>query len=125
RPSLAPIRVWPDGGILLAFGEGIALRRTVSGPSSESGPCDRSFGLRASAGSGNAAIGSRALIGRAWSCRSHFGRRASFDHQRNLCADHFLSSRAATGDELHAVRRNRKDSPDHQKARAGTFGLRG
>src|SRR5262249_24972882 len=30
------------------------------------------------------AIGSRALIDRAWSCRSRFGRRASFDHHRKL-----------------------------------------
>ena len=53
--------------------------------------------LRASAGSGNAAIGSRALIGRAWSCRSPFGRCAPFDHQRKLCGS-FLA--------IHALRRN-------------------
>ena len=41
--------------------------------------------LRASAGNGNAAIGSRGPIGRAWSCRNPFGRYASFDHQRKLC----------------------------------------
>ena len=30
--------------------------------------------------------GSRALTGRAWSCRNPSGRHASFDHQRRLCS---------------------------------------
>ena len=100
--------------------DGIALRRTVSGPRSESGPCDRSSVLRASAGKGNAAIGSRAPIGRAWSCRNPFGRHASFDHQRKLCGS-FLApgsrhrSQASCG--LPKPRSGRKDSLDRQKAR--------
>jgi hypothetical protein len=63
---------------VLAFEDGTALRRTVSDPRSESGPCGRSSVPRAFAESGNAAIGSRAPIGRAWSCRNPFGRHASF-----------------------------------------------
>jgi hypothetical protein len=110
----------------LASGDGIALRRTASGPLSESCPCDRSSALRASAGSGNAAIGSRALIGRAWSCRNPFGRRASFDHQRKPCGS-FLTPRATTGASFMRFAETtirKEDSPDRQKARGGTVGLR-
>jgi hypothetical protein len=92
----------------------------VSGPRSESGPCDRSSVLRACAGSGNTAIGSRAPIGRAWSCRNPFGRQASFDPDES-CAAHFLRPGAATGGQASCgspkTRSERKDSPDRQTAR--------
>jgi hypothetical protein len=78
---------------------------------SESGPCDHSSVLRVSAGSGNAVIGSRALIGRAWSCRNPFGRHASVDHQRKPAAQ-FLQQGVATGAKLHSVRRTH-----HQRER--------
>jgi hypothetical protein len=104
----------------LASGDEIALRRTVSGPRSESGPCDRSSVPQAFAGSGNAAIGSRAPIGRAWSCRNPFGRHASFDPNES-CAAHCLHPRAATGGQASCgsskARSERKDSPDRQRAR--------
>jgi hypothetical protein len=103
-----------------ASGDGIALRRTVSDPLSESGPCDHSSLLRASAGNGNAAIGSRAPIGRAWSCRNPFGRHASFNHQRKLCGS-FLAPgsrhRSQPSCGSPKARSERKDSPDRQKAR--------
>jgi hypothetical protein len=98
--------------VMLVSEDGIAPRQTVSGPLSESGPYDRSSVLRASAGSGNAGIGSRAPIGRAWSCRNPFGRRAPFDQQR-ICAAHFLRPEAATGAKLHAVRRNRGQEKEY------------
>ena len=76
--------------------------------------------LRASAGNGNAAIGSRAPIGRAWSCRNPFGRHASFDHQRKLCGS-FLApgsrhrGQASCGSPKAQL--EGKDSPNRQKAR--------
>jgi len=66
----------------LASGDEIDLPRTVSGLRSGSGLCDRCSVPGASAGSGNAAIGSRAPIGRAWSCRNPFGRHASIYHPK-------------------------------------------
>ena len=104
----------------MASGDEIALRRTVSGPRSESGPCDRSSVPQASAGNGNAAIGSRAPIGRAWSCRNPFGRHASFGPDES-CAAHFFHPGAATGGQASCgsprARSERKDSPDRQRAR--------
>src|SRR4030095_10666668 len=56
-------------------------------------------------------------IGRAWSCRSPFGRCAPFDHQRKLC-NSFLA--------IHALRRNhdrRERIALIIKRREGTVGL--